>query len=204
MSTPAWRWVVAATYHLPLPLPTITNSNGQTTRVVILFDEHHVKLWDMTKEVLGAMIGAEAMEAGTRAKLESFQAGHGTILFFEDDEIIRGQQEAFKLYAHNFPVWGSQTNGSKCHYRVLTPRKDYHLHTLPLAVVQLICWTALEKEGYGATLQHYNEVIAQRVQSDFNVPVTWNLLAQMPFGKPTGAPAPKTFKPLEDRVKVFA
>jgi uncharacterized protein len=77
-------------------------------------------------------------------------------------------------------------------------------YILPLTVAQLICWTALEKEGYGATLQHYNEVIAQRVQSDFNVPVTWRLLAQMPFGKPTGAPAPKTFNPLEDRVKVFA
>jgi len=161
---------------------TPSSFNGQTTRVVILFNDEHDKLWDMTREVLTTMIGAEKMEnGGTNGKIDAFKAGHGTILFFEDDEVVRGQQEAYKLYAHNFPVWASQTNG----------------------MVQYICWTALEKEGYGASLQHYNEVIAQKVQTEFKVPVTWSLIAQMPFGKPTGAAGPKDFKRLEERVKVL-
>lgn len=63
--------------------------------------------------MLGAAIGQEAMNNGTNARLDGFKAGRGTILFFEDDEVIRGQQDAFKLYAHNFPIWASQTNGSE-------------------------------------------------------------------------------------------
>lgn len=51
------------------------------------------------------MIGAETMESGgTNGKMAMFRGGRGTILFFEDQEIVRGQQEAFKAYADNFPV----------------------------------------------------------------------------------------------------
>ena len=66
-------------------------------------------------------------------------------------------------------------------------------------------WAALEDEGLGANLQHYNPLIDVRLETEYDVPPTWSLKGQMVFGKPTGGPgAPnKEFQPIEKRVKVF-
>lgn len=63
-------------------------------------------------------------------------------------------------------------------------------------------WTALEEEGFGANLQHYNPLIDQQISATWNVPANWSLKAQLVFGKPTGTPREKDFKPLEERVFV--
>ena len=68
---------------------------------------------------------------------------------------------------------------------------------------QYVVWTALEIEGFGASLQHYNELIEEQVKKEWNVPGNWKLISQMPFGKPVGKPDEKQFQPLEDRIKVF-
>lgn len=54
-------------------------------------------------------------------------------------------------------------------------------------------------------LQHYNPLIDVRLETEYKVPSTWNLKAQMVFGKPTSGPAVenKEFKPVEDRMKVY-
>jgi uncharacterized protein len=66
-------------------------------------------------------------------------------------------------------------------------------------------WVALEAEGLGANLQHYNSLIDQRVAAEWKLDETnWSLKAQMVFGKPTGQAGEKSFFPLEDRVKVFS
>lgn len=49
-------------------------------------------------------------------------------------------------------------------------------------------------------LQHYNPLVDAAVQAKWKVPLEWKLLAQMPFGVPTGEPGPKDFKSLEERV----
>lgn len=65
----------------------------------------------------------------------------------------------------------------------------------------------MEAEGLGVNLQHYNPLIDVRLETEFNVPSTWNLKAQMVFGTPTSGPAvpdeKKPFDPIEDRVKVY-
>lgn len=71
-------------------------------------------------------------------------------------------------------------------------------------MLQYIVWTALEQEGLGASLQHYNPLIDARVASEWNIPSNWKLIAQMPFGVPTSPASEKQFSPLEDRVLVFA
>ena len=68
---------------------------------------------------------------------------------------------------------------------------------------QYVLWTALQAEGLGVNLQHYNPPIDKRIETDYNVPETWTLKAQMVFGKPTGKPGPKTYKPVEERAKFF-
>lgn len=58
---------------------------------------------------VASMLPADQMEK-TQQRLDGFKAGHGTILFFDDESVIRQQQEAFKLYADNFPIWANQSN----------------------------------------------------------------------------------------------
>lgn len=42
-----------------------------------------------------------------------------------------------------------------------------------------------------------------KVATEWNIDPEWILKSQMVFGKPTGQPAPKTFKPLEKRFKMY-
>ena len=154
--------------------------NSQSARVLILLGEHQNKLWGITKEVLRKVVPEDKF-APTEEKINSFQSGYGTVLFFEDQSIIEELQSSFALYKDNFPIWSQHSSG----------------------MLQFVVWTALEAEGFGASLQHYAPLIDDEVHQQWNVPTTWKLIAQMPFGKPTAAPGEKEFKPLEDRVKVF-
>jgi len=155
--------------------------NSQSTRVVLLLGEHHKKLWNTTKDILRKIVPAEAFK-GTEAKIDAaFLAGYGTILYFEDQDVIKGLQEMFPTYADNFPIWSQQTSG---------------MH-------QLAIWTMLEELGFGVNLQHYNPLIDESVAKEWNIPASWKLMAEMPFGTPLGGPGEKEFKPLEDRIKVF-
>lgn len=72
-------------------------------------------------------------------------------------------------------------------------------------MLQFAVWTALEAEGLGASLQHYNPLVDARVAEEWKVPVTWKLTAQLVFGgRASTEPLPeKTFLPLEEKLKVF-
>ncbi|MDU5106976.1 nitroreductase family protein [Clostridium sp.] len=154
--------------------------NSQTTRTVILLGESHDKLWNITMEALRKVVPADNF-ASTEEKINSFKAGHGTVLFFEDFAIVEGLQKQFELYKDNFPVWATQTSG----------------------MMQFAVWTAFATEGLGASLQHYTELIDAEVRKEFNIPNNWKMLAQMPFGEILAPAGEKTFTPIEDRVKVL-
>ena len=69
---------------------------------------------------------------------------------------------------------------------------------------QFVVWTALEAEGFGANLQHFNPPIDAKLAETYGLPGTWSLKSQLVFGKRIGGPArEKTFEPIEDRLKVF-
>ncbi|MEF2094504.1 nitroreductase family protein [Peribacillus simplex] len=154
--------------------------NSQSSRLLVLTGSAHDKLWDITTQALRKAVG-EGDFSGTQQKMDSFKAGYGSILFFEDESVVKSLQEQFATYADNFPIWSQQTSG---------------MH-------QLVVWTALEAEGLGATLQHYNPLIDDEVKKEWDVPSNWKLIAQMPFGNPTAQPGDKEFKPLEDRIKFY-
>ena len=155
--------------------------NSQSARVVLLLGQHHTKLWDITKEALRKIVPATSFKA-TEDKISlSFQSGYGTILFFEDQSIVEGLQKQFPTYANNFPGWSLQASG---------------MH-------QFVIWTALETEGLGASLQHYNVLIEEDIKKEWNLPSEWLLIAKMPFGKPVVTPDPKECKPLAERFKIF-
>lgn len=155
--------------------------NSQSTRVVLLLGENHKKLWKITKETLRKIVPAEAFKS-TADKIDgSFAAGYGTVLYFEDQSVVKGLQDAFPAYSDNFPVWSNHTS----------------------AMHQFAIWTMLEEAGFGASLQHYNPLIDEEVAKTWNLPSTWKLVAQMPFGVPTQGPGEKSFQPIDERVKVF-
>lgn len=162
-------------------LHTPSSFNSQSTRVVVLFGDEHRKLWDMTEETLRVIVGDEEAFKSTKDKIAGFRAGAGTVLFFEDQAVVRGMQEAAPLYADNFPIWATQTN----------------------AMHQYVIWTALASIDVGANLQHYNPVIDQKVASTWNIDADWELKAQMVFGKIEQPAGDKEFKPLDERMKVF-
>lgn len=154
--------------------------NSQSTRIVLLLNDNHKKLWDLTADALKELMGPDRDFSETEQKLNSFKAGYGTVLFFEDESVVKGLQEQFAAYADNFPIWSHQTNG---------------MH-------QYAIWAAFASKDIGASLQHYNGVIDAQVEQAFDIPANWKLVAQMPFGSIGSQAGPKEFQPVENRLIV--
>ena len=73
---------------------------------------------------------------------------------------------------------------------------------------QFIAWTALEVEGLGCNLQHYNFMpeFSQQVLKEWNLPESWTLQSQLVFGTPANGlvrSRQRTYEPLEERVKII-
>lgn len=159
---------------------TPSSFNSQSARAVILFGAESDKLWSITKETLRKMVPADSFSQ-TEGKINSFAAGAGTILFYEDQDVVKGLQEKFALYAHNFPIWAEQSNG----------------------MTQFAVWSSLAALNIGASLQHYNPLIDDEVSKAWGIPANWTLRAQMPFGANMAPFSDKTFIEDDVRFRVF-
>ena len=149
--------------------------NMKSARVVVLFCEKHDNLWDEIYNVFEGKV--------LREKIDSFKAGAGTVLYLYDENTVKKMQEDFSTYADNFPVWANQANG----------------------MLQISIWSMLRELNVGASLQHYNPVIDEKVKELFDIPKEYKLLAQMPFGGIVSEPEEKE-KEKEDidkRVKII-
>ena len=146
--------------------------NMKSARVVVALGEKQNKLWETIYDAFGGKVSME--------KINGFKAAAGTILYFYDENIVKGLQEKFPLYAENFPIWANQANG----------------------MLQFSIWSALREENIGANLQHYNPVIDSAVKKLFNLPENWKLIAQMPFGGIVEEPAPKDKENIDERVMI--
>lgn len=162
-------------------LHTPSSFNSQSSRLVVLFGEDHQKLWQITEDLLRTMVNDDEKFKSTADKMAMFKAGAGTILYFEDQSVVKGLQEQFPLYAHNFPVWAEHTS----------------------AMHQYAIWNALAALNIGANLQHYNGVIDEKVAQTWNIDSNWKLIAQMVLGGIAAPAGEKTFEPIEKRLKVY-
>lgn len=154
--------------------------NSQTARVLLLFGEAHQTLWSLTMENLRKIVPTDRFSS-TEQKINSFAAGAGTVLYFEDQSIVQNLMDKFPTYAHNFPLWSEQAAG----------------------MLQYVVWSCLAEVNIGASLQHYNEIIATDLQAEFDIPESWKLIAQMPFGSIEAPAGEKQFNPIEDRFRVI-
>ena len=154
--------------------------NSLTSRVVTLFGQSHDKFWDIVLETLRKIVPAAAFE-GTSGKIASFKAGHATVLFYEDQDVVKSLQEQFALYADNFPVWSEHST----------------------AIAQFAVWTALAEHNIGASLQHYNPIVDEEVASTFDIPANWKLRAQLVLGSIEAGAGEKTYIDDAVRFKTF-
>lgn len=159
---------------------TPSSFHSQTSRVVILLGEEHDALWEITREKLRAIVGEENFE-GTDQKINSFKAAKGTVLFYEDKDVVSGLQKQFPLYADNFPIWSEHSTG----------------------LTQYAVWLALAEVDIGASLQHYNPIIDADVAKRWDIPSNWVLRAQMPFGSIESPASEKNYLDEETRYRVF-
>lgn len=96
--------VDAAITHVP------SSFNSQSTRVVIVLNEEHKKLWgDIVMPIIKSVAPPEAWPSSEQ-KLNGFKAGYGTILFYEEPKDVAKLQESYPLYADKFPQWSEHTN----------------------------------------------------------------------------------------------
>ena len=161
-------------------LHTPSAFNSQSSRLVVLFGEQHEQLWDITELKLREAIG-DGDFTSTKAKMDSFRAAAGTVLFYEDNKVVKAMQDQYALYADRFPIWAEQTS----------------------AMHQYALWTELRALEIGASLQHYNPLIDNDVADAFSIDDDWDLIAQMPFGNILQPAGEKTYQPLNERMKVL-
>lgn len=146
--------------------PSAFNSN--TAHAVVLLGDNHQKLWNITYAELAKLLPTDEAKATTKGKIDNFAVAYGTILFFEDHNVVKSLQEQFSSYADNFPLWSEQSTG----------------------IASFAVWNALAEAGVGANIQHYNPLIDEKVAKEWNIPSNLVLRAQMPFGEIVGEAAP--------------
>lgn len=145
-----------------------TSFNSQTVRAVVLFNDASNKVWDIVEDALQKIAKSPEAFKKTQAKIATFRAGAGTILYLTDTTIVHQLENDFPTYAANFADWAEQGLGG----------------------AQQAVWTALAEQGIGASLQHYNPLIDDAIHEAFDLPREWQLRAEMPFGSieaPAGA-----------------
>ena len=161
--------------HLPSPY------NSQSTRMVLLYDAHHKRFWDLTlRELMQA--APEKKHADIRRKIdEQFASGYATVLFFIDEKTVSELKSEFPKYAERFATWSEHSN----------------------AMHQYVLWAGMAAEGLGASLQHYSPLVDEAVHRQWGIPDHWRLTAQMPLGVPAEEPDEKEQQPLEERLIVY-
>ena len=154
--------------------------NSQTTRVVVLFDEANNKFWDHIYNVQKDILEGDMWDMMSGI-ITGAKSGIGTVLFFEDLDA-----------AKKMPTQGTRTEAYKQNNN---------------ANAQYAVWLALAEMDLGATLQHFNVGYEQGfdkvTREMFNLPETYEMIAQIPFGSVEQEAGEKEHIDADVQVKVF-
>ncbi|AMB99387.1 nitroreductase [Aerococcus urinaehominis] len=157
-----------------------TAFNSQTSRIVIVFGDKHEALWQEIYNVQEQVLAGDMWDMMSGV-IQGAQAGLGTVLFFEDrDQVAQmptnsERQEAYK-----------QNNSANNQYAA---------------------WLALAELGLGASLQHFNIGYAQgfdkSIKELLDLPASYELVAQMPFGSVETPAQEKDYLATEEKIQVI-
>lgn len=146
--------------------------NSQGSRLMILYGAEHKKLWEFLRAAFQKMDLPDEMRKASIEKLDtSFVPAAGTVLFFEDWAVVTDLQKKLPRYAEHFPDFAQQNHG----------------------ITMYAVWCTLAAAGVGANIQHYAQLFEKEAKAAFDVPDSWKMIAQMPFGQ--------ILKPREDEVQ---
>lgn len=162
--------------------------NSKSPRLVLLLGADHDEYWSLVSTNLSSAIrssgGDQTAIDKAVSRLDLFKPAFGTILFFESQKVVKGQQESIPQYAQHFPTWSEHAS----------------------AIVQNNVWVALSNAGFGTNLQHYGNLTEGEVKKKYGLPEDWKVKAELVFGAKTEEPKPKEYdeeKENEERLKVF-
>ncbi|AEA01354.1 MULTISPECIES: nitroreductase family protein [Aerococcus] len=157
-----------------------TAFNSQTSRVVIAFGDKHQDLWDEIYQVQEGVLEGDMWEQMSGV-IQGAKAGLGTILFFED------LNEVENMPANPERSTAYKENNSANH--------------------QYAAWLTLAELDLGATLQHFNigyeQGFDKSIRQMFDLPDSYAMLAQMPFGSIETPAGDKDYIDQDEKVRVY-
>ncbi|KAH3907860.1 hypothetical protein HBH56_181920 [Parastagonospora nodorum] len=158
-----------------------TPFNVRSNRCIILYGAEHTALWTHTEEIMPSCAPKDLFNLLV-PRIGIFKRAYGTVLFFDDPTTVSNLPDMFK------PVFKEFAN----------------VHEPASGMLQFVVWTALEAEGLGCNLQHYQPHILPWIRKKYNVPESWTLEAQLVFGEMTEGPGDEPERTyLEESLKVF-
>ena len=157
-----------------------TAFNMQSSHVIVLMDGQHERLWNIVTKTLKDIVPSNEFEP-TQKKMDMFSNAKGTILFFENTQIIEQLKLDYPLYKDQFDNFALRGMG----------------------ILQGNIWNALAEVEIGASLQHYNPLIDEAVKEEWDVPEHYQLSAQMVFGGIGSIPEPKEKVDVHTRINLY-
>ncbi|KAM0512808.1 hypothetical protein ACHAPE_008441 [Trichoderma viride] len=147
--------------------------NCQHARLTLVLGEKHTQLWDVVqKEAEPVLKGiSEDLWKLMGPRIQGFRNAYGSILFWNSEDSIREAKINHKNGAHIIPEWSEHAIG----------------------MCQILIWTALEIEGFGANLPHMNGIptLDACIKEFAHIPNDYVLKATMTFGE-EAQPHPET------------
>lgn len=164
-------------------LYTPSGFNSQPVRMVLLTGEKSVEHWKLVGEILMHKIGIERYNTSqAKDRIDNlFTKGVGTVLFFDDTDVTDRTMKEHPRYELNFPKWAHQAQGSH----------------------QFMVWLGLKALGYGANLQHYNNMRDDLIRKQVGAPDNWDFVGHMPFGTIIDPAKPREKNPIDMMLKVL-
>ncbi len=157
-----------------------TAFNMQSSYVIVLMDGQHERLWNIVTKTLKDIVPSNKFEP-TQKKMNMFSNAKGTILFFENTQIIEQLKQDYPLYKDQFDNFALRGMG----------------------ILQGNIWNALAEVEIGASLQHYNPLIDEAVKEEWDIPEYYQLSAQMVFGGIGSIPEPKEKVDVHTRINLY-
>ncbi|RMJ15064.1 hypothetical protein BHE90_004841 [Fusarium euwallaceae] len=159
--------------------------NTQPGRITLVLGEKHKQLWDVVIEAAEPILkgaGPGVWDA-MGPRFQAFKNAYGSVLFWDSGETIKSSQETHQSAAHMFPQFADHASG----------------------MAQILVWTALELEGFGANLQHMGAIppVEAALKKFLEVPDDYSLKANLNFGE-LAQPHPEVPEklPLSETLKI--
>ncbi|KAJ4267514.1 putative nitroreductase [Fusarium torreyae] len=140
--------------------------NTQPGRYTLVLGEKHKQLWDVVVENAAPVLKAAGPHvwAAMEPRFQRFNNAYGSLVFWTRGQSLQESKETHKSAAHLIDSFADHSGG----------------------MAQILLWTALELEGFGASLQHTgaSPPVEVALKQFLGVPDDYHFQANMVFGEP--------------------